>query len=226
VPRKCSVIGCRGNYAARKGEPADVNKVSVFRFPKDETNKKKWLRRIPQELLSEEITDDMVVCERHFESRFIIRDYTCHGPDGSSFTCTRDVPPLDPDVVPTVFPNTPSYLSSPLPPNRKTPSDRRAEMAARDDKILEEWPDTDCIRDFDEFSCNVSDKSTQLPSDWIAVRRSEVVLFMLLINVASSFVPSVVASFNVWRDMHVEWFDDKHQREGSELVWLLRDDLN
>jgi len=35
MPRKYSVIGCRGNYQARKGEHADVNKASVFRFPKE-----------------------------------------------------------------------------------------------------------------------------------------------------------------------------------------------
>jgi len=29
MPRKCSVIGCGGDYEARKGEHADVNKVSV-----------------------------------------------------------------------------------------------------------------------------------------------------------------------------------------------------
>lgn len=101
-----------------------MNKVSVFRFPKDEAKKKAWLRRIPQELLSEEITDDMVVCEKHFESRFIVRDYTCQRPDGGSFTCMRDIPVLDPHTVPTLFPNTPSYLSSPLPPKRKAPNER------------------------------------------------------------------------------------------------------
>ena len=72
----------------------------------------------------------MVVCERHFDSRFIIRNYTYHHADGSEFTCPRDAPILDVDAVPTIFPNTPSYLSSPLPPKRKAPDSQRAEMAA------------------------------------------------------------------------------------------------
>jgi len=54
MPRKCSVIGCRGNYAARKGEPADVNKVSVLHFPKDVSRTEQWLHRIPQELHSDD----------------------------------------------------------------------------------------------------------------------------------------------------------------------------
>jgi len=155
MPRKCSVIGCRGNYEARKGEEADVNKVTVFRFPKDECRKEQWLHRIPQQLRSGDITDDMVVCEKHFEPRFIIHDMTCYQPEGSSFTCSRDVPVLAPDAVPTLFPNTPSYLSTPLPPKRKTPSDRRAEAAAPNDKRLKEWLDSDCITDFDDFSARV-----------------------------------------------------------------------
>ena len=226
MPRKCSVIGCRGNYAARKGEPADVNKVSAFHFPKDVSRKEQWLRRIPQELRSDDITDDMVVCEKHFESRFVIRDMTCyHRPDGSSFTCARDVPVLASDAVPTLFPNTPSYLSTPLPAKRKAPSDRRAEVAARDDKKLKEWLDSDCITGFDDFSTHVSEKSTGVPGEWVAITKSELVLFVLLTNIASSLVPSVVASFKVLRDMRVEWFDDERQRDSSELAWLLGDDI-
>ena len=202
-----------------------MNKVSVFRFPKDEAKKKEWLRRIPQELLSEEITDDMVVCEKHFESRFIVRDYTCQRPDGGSFTCMRDIPVLDPDAVPTLFPNTPPYLSSPLPPKRKAPNERRAEMAARDDRMLEQWLDDDCIADFEDFRTSVSQTSLGVHSDWIVVSKAEVVLFLLVINIASSLVPSIVASFKVWRDIRVDWFDDKCQRDNAELVWLLGDDI-
>ena len=160
MPCKCSVVGCRGNYDARKGEPADVNKVSIFRFPKDAVKKAEWLRRIPQELLSEDISDDMVVCERHFDSRFIILNYTYRQPDGSEFTCPRDAPILDPDAVPTIFPNTPSYLSSPLPPKRKAPDSRRAEMAARDDKALDDWLASDAISGFEDFADTVTAQNT------------------------------------------------------------------
>ena len=71
-------------------------------------------------------------------SHFVIRDLTCYRPDGSSFTCARDVPVLAADALPTLFPDTPSYLSTPLPPKRKAPSDRRAEVTARDDKKLQD----------------------------------------------------------------------------------------
>ena len=68
--RKCSVVGCRGNYDKRKGS-SDYNKVSVFRFPKDAERLRKWLKKIPQaNLKAENITDNMGVCEKHFDPRF------------------------------------------------------------------------------------------------------------------------------------------------------------
>jgi len=218
------VIGCRGNYAPRKDEAADVNKVSVFRFPKEESRKQEWLRRIPQQLLSEDVTDAMVVCEKHFEPHFIQREQTCFRPDGMSFTCVRDTPVLDPSAVPTIFPNTPSYLTSPLPTKRKAPDDRRAEMAARDDKVLADWLDRDCVDDFENFAASVSEKTSDLHGDWVIVNKPDLVLFVLLINVATSLCPAVVASFKVWRDLRVDMFVGKEERDRCELSWLLGDE--
>ena len=224
VPRKCSVIGCRGNYEPRKGESADVNKVSVFRFPKDGQKKNEWLRRIPQDLLPGDVTDDMVVCEKHFEQRFIIRDYIYPQPGGSSFTCPCESPALDTEAVPTIFQNTPKYLSSPQPPKRKAPEERRAEAAARDEKRLRDWIDSDSISGFDDFAANVSDKSSSMRTEWMIVNKSDLVLFVLIVNITSSLVPSVAGSFKVFRDMSVEWFDEKFTRNRGDLAWLLGDD--
>jgi len=224
VPRKCSLIGCRGNYEPRKGESADANKVSVFRFPKDGEKKSEWPRRIPQELLAGDITNDMVVCEKHFEPRFIIRDYVYTRPDGSSFTCPHEAPALDPEAVPTFFPNTPKYLSSPLPPKRKAPEDRRAEAAARDEKVLKEWMDSDAINSFDDFVENVSHKSSSLPSEWVMVNKVNVVLFVLFVNITSSLIPTVVASFKVFNNISVDWYDAKCKRNRDDLAWLLGDE--
>jgi len=76
----------------------------------------------------------MGVCERHFDVRFIIRDRVFRRPDGSTFTSPRDALTLSDDAVPTLFPNTPSYLSSVPPPKRRNPDDRREELSERDDQ--------------------------------------------------------------------------------------------
>ena len=93
---------------------------------------KQWLQKIPQDLKAADITDYMGVCERHFDPKFIIREYSACGPDGTVITCPRDAPVLAPDAVPTVFPNTPSYLSS-VPPMKRRAPDVRAEASELDE---------------------------------------------------------------------------------------------
>jgi THAP domain len=110
MPRKCSITGCRVNYGKRKKvDDDDDSPCSVFGFPKDAGRLKKWLHRIPQENLnSDNITDYMGVCERHFDSRYIVRSYTFCKSDGSLFSAPRHVPVLSDDAIPTIFANTPS----------------------------------------------------------------------------------------------------------------------
>jgi len=97
-------------------------------------------------------------------------------------------------------------------------------MAARDDKVMEQWLESDCINNFDDFSAAVLQKSTDLQRDGIVVSNAGLVLFLLVANVASSLCPSVVASVKVWRDMTVDVYDDKEQRDRRELAWLLGDE--
>jgi len=138
MPQKCSVIGCRGNYEAHKGKHADVNKVSARSASRSMCAGRSngcvgFLRSCTQ--AKSRTTWSFV---SGTSSHFVICDLTCYRPDGSSFTCARDVPVLAPDALLTLFPDTPSYLSTPLPPKMKAQSNRRAEVTARDDKKLQD----------------------------------------------------------------------------------------
>jgi len=44
---------------------------------------------------------------------------------------------------------------------------------------------------------HVSAKGTDVPGDWVVVTTSELLLFVLISNIDSSLVPSIVASFKV-----------------------------
>ena len=57
---------------------------SVFDFREQNDGRlHEWLRRIPQDnLVAEQITDNMGLCERHFDPRFIVRDFTFTHSDG------------------------------------------------------------------------------------------------------------------------------------------------
>jgi hypothetical protein len=219
--RKCSIIGCRGNYLKCQGSDDD-NKVSIFRFPKDKERLQLWLRKIPQDnLTADKITDYMGVCERHFDPRLIIKEYSTTGPDGVSKSWPRDAPLLDPDAVPSIFPNTPSYLSSVPPPKRKAPDERRTEASARDSAVFEQWLDQDSISSLDVFLCNLSSKTADLPCEWTVLTKLDCVVF---VNIDCSSRALVLASFKVFKDMRVHIFDSTQQRDCSDIIWLLGDE--
>ncbi len=108
----------------------------MFRFPRDADERNEWLRKIPQaNLTADGITDNMGICERHFDPSHIIRPETTPLPDCSS----KVNPKLAKNAIPTIFPNTPSYLSSATPAIRNHPDSRRAEAAQRDEENFKEW---------------------------------------------------------------------------------------
>ena len=56
----CSVVGCT---SGRQGS----EKVQVFRYPKDDLMKKKWLNLIGKESVGK----DSVVCKKHFQPGYL-----------------------------------------------------------------------------------------------------------------------------------------------------------
>ncbi|KAH6935837.1 hypothetical protein HPB50_010717 [Hyalomma asiaticum] len=114
----CFAPGCSTGYvSARK---ASVKK-SVFAVPSSEDRLKEWRRAVPR---ADKILDQTsVLCESHFEERFILRDYT-HIVNGEVVKIPRGRPCLTEDAIPTIFPNTPSYLSKKLPQKRHSRTSR------------------------------------------------------------------------------------------------------
>ncbi|KAH6931816.1 hypothetical protein HPB50_000881 [Hyalomma asiaticum] len=114
----CFAPGCSTGYvSARK---ASVKK-SVFAVPSSEDRLKEWRRAVPR---ADKILDQTsVLCESHFEERFILRDYT-HIVNGEVVKIPHGRPCLTEDAIPTIFPNTPSYLSKKLPQKRHSRTSR------------------------------------------------------------------------------------------------------
>ncbi|KAH7985015.1 hypothetical protein HPB49_026649 [Dermacentor silvarum] len=65
--RTCFVPGCRSGYRTCKA------KASLFRPPKDAVRRELWSRNIKR--ANKELTTEGVVCERHFELKYIERTF-------------------------------------------------------------------------------------------------------------------------------------------------------
>jgi THAP domain len=172
MPRKCSIVGCRGNYDKRKSADNDDNNAcSVFGFPKDADRLRKWLRIIPQENMTRnKISDYMGVCQRHFDPRYIVRHYTFHRSDGSVFSTPRDVPVLSYDAIPTIFPIKPSCSQTVSPPvvpplKRQNLEDRCAEASVKTDELFRKRVADDSIPSYRLLKSNVRSRSIKLGMD-------------------------------------------------------------
>lgn len=221
MTRKCSIIGCRSNYVGRKGD-SQQQKVTVFRFPiKDKDRLAEWLRRIPQQLEISGITENMGICEKHFDPRFILREYSAKRSDGLLVPVPRPFPILADDAIPTVFENTPSYCTVKLPSKRKHPDDRRADMTARDDAVLQQFLDEGAIKDYDDFKVHVSSKTAELSTQWNIVIRENCIAF-IYIDVTSC--PVIVCSFQVFVDLSVVAFNRQEPVNLELFKFLLGSD--
>ncbi|XP_064479724.1 uncharacterized protein LOC135393096 [Ornithodoros turicata] len=93
---------------------------------------------------------DCAVCELHFESHFIIRDYV-HVINGTEVRIPRGKPVLAMDAVPTILPNLPAYLTKRIytpraPPKRRqlNPDDNNSRKRRRTGDVPTPLQDTDC----------------------------------------------------------------------------------
>jgi hypothetical protein len=144
-------------------------KLSVFHFPTDVALRDKWYKSIPRN--PEEYKNNNgppVVCEKHFATDFILREDKVTPPDGTVLSVLRKRPKLIENAYPTIFPNTPSYLSTEPPRKRKPPVDRCQEMSRRDEQQFNDWMTSDRIETFDEMSDKIDDfLKRYLQSKWI-----------------------------------------------------------
>ena len=94
MPDKC-IPNCKSNYAS-----CFVKYTPVFRFPRDENLKKKWIQNIPRK--DWEPTKWAVVCAKHFAKDMILSEEIVEDINGSlKKVFTKK---LKTDAVPHIFP--------------------------------------------------------------------------------------------------------------------------
>ena len=124
---KCCVYGCKTNYSSKKACDGE-RKLSVYRFPKDETERAAWISVIPNANFTAKT--DTVICELHWP----------HGFETIS-KCGKSRPKNPPSVWPNVpssqiptpgtSPRTTKRTSTSVR-NRSTEPDELADFVSRD----------------------------------------------------------------------------------------------
>lgn len=113
MPKTCCVTGCD------VGKRTCQIRTSLFRFPSDPVERERWKRAIPR-VETEKFRFDSPntrVCALHFDATDIVRtdDFVVNTEVVSH---DRIVPKLRAGAVPRIFPNCPSYLTTPKPRSR------------------------------------------------------------------------------------------------------------
>ena len=135
MPNHCVAPGCdyrRGNFDGKR---------SLFLFPKDPEQRRRWLKSIPR--ADYQPFKNAQICEVNFEERFIIREDSAVRPDGTILTCKPGNPKLANEAVPTRFPSffavfnkkgnpvkMSSYATKKSSQARSDPAEARAKMDA------------------------------------------------------------------------------------------------
>ena len=107
----CCIPGCKTGYKSNQTS----QKISLFRFPKNESLKAEWMKIIPRENWT--LTDSHRVCADHFYDEDFETESTDHR---ISRKANRDVPGLKQlrlkaNAIPRIFHGLPTYLSKKLP---------------------------------------------------------------------------------------------------------------
>ena len=106
---KCSAFGCKSGY----GENCDSVRVTFHSFPLDEHFREKWIRANPRKDFKPSAHSRM--CSLHFkDSDFIEERADKKSRRLKKFTSTQlKKRYLRTDAVPCIFPNAPTYFSTP-----------------------------------------------------------------------------------------------------------------
>ena len=140
MPNKCGIVNCRGNY-----DP--FSKCRVFKLPRDDPERQKWLAVIPpRKDFDIANAKSFYVCEKHWPQNPPMKKLP-----GST---TR------PAVAPSIFDVPALCLPTPQPPRRP---------AKQVHKQLEIFLARDRIKSFNDF---VPDKKIQKDYDNVVITRS------------------------------------------------------
>ncbi|KAH8010175.1 hypothetical protein HPB51_025610 [Rhipicephalus microplus] len=210
---RCCVPNSRGNYDTGP-------KVRVFSFPKD-ARRVVWERAVRRDDVDIRSLRDPKVCELHFKPEYLRTTTTYTDPTtGRKIEAAMGATRLTPDAVPTIFPNSPAYLSDCAPVREEPEEKRKRREASHLEEAIRQsissHEEEDRLNKLQSYEDLVSQlQRVDLSSYWTAVQAANTVLFL---HVEGEDPPEVERSVVVSRNMEVTAFWRKAKLPGKDLL--------
>lgn len=214
MPYACCVPGCKSNYES-KGD-----NVSVFRFPKDETRRTKWVQHIHRK--DYVVTKNSRVCIKHFADHFILREDQIVRPDGSVLISPRSQIKLTDDAYPTIFENQPSYMTTSLPPKRKPPILRHLQQEKRKKIEEERNKEADRISGFEDLKNRVSEQTKPFEDEFILkIFENKVCLMNIVEGECNTDLPYIKKCVTINNELGIRFLYKKVEINNKELISII-----
>ena len=175
----CCVPACKTGYKSVKGN----DQIPLFRFPKDEECRKKWMNAIPRQQWT--LSDSHRVCAKHFSDdniQYVSVDSRINAKLSDDNPKILKHKRLKPTAVPSIFSDLPNYLSKPSPAprstNASTASSRRLKENSKILRQNEEFLKEDHLDCFPSFVSKLS--NTVLPNGYTSIINEKCAQFHLI----------------------------------------------
>ena len=225
---KCSAFGCKSGYAS----DCTPNSITFHGYPLKNTDLcEKWIKANPRQNFRP--TKHSKVCSLHFHpTDFMTSRTDTNASRLKKKSAVSDQPLrriLKEGAVPSIFPNAPSYLSTPTgpprPTSKATPTSRREQQLLEMNILEESFRANDDISELSltELSSRIQDETTA-PSGFTVVIVGDS-LFVYFLKIQTDNTPTIVASITVQNDFTIVVSVNAKVVPSSEYADLLKQKL-
>lgn len=217
MPRRCCVPECKSNYDSTLKQ-CNNKCETTFAFPKCPKRVKEWLKAIPRKNWTS--TKSSVVCAKHFCDSDIIRHHEFTTASGETKKVPLKYPKLVETAIPRKFEQLPKYLSSEAAKKRLDPEDRHQSFLHREEILIENFIQADCISNFNDFMENFR---TKINLDTWEVKASDGKLYFYILNIDGLL--TITRTILIDQDMRIKVYLKDKELSSNDLKWILSRDL-
>ena len=192
MPLKCFVPMCKSNYDANKAN--DSGYINVYKFPKDQKQRDKWLHNIKR-TDDVPVTENSVVCKLHFrESDFSTESVNSYKGRITPRIRILKKPKLRKGAIPCIFPNY-NYATCQDNESRNTSNKRRIVL---NDAVVpdEKKSKVETVNLDSNFEKLIPFDSSDCTSFWSVIKHGVCIIFALI---------SVDGCARIMRDLTLCW---------------------